>query len=126
MSKSHQDSKHHQPTHQRGVLLTIAIIFVVFHGAIYTGLTGSTIRDQSLDTSSIFLIILFLSSAADVVAGIAMWYWKRWGIYLYFIASVTAATIFLILTGSIWMFFGAYLPMVIVGYIVYPTLKYFT
>jgi Na+-translocating ferredoxin:NAD+ oxidoreductase RnfE subunit len=59
------------------------------------------------------------------VAGIAMWFWKRWGIYLYVVAGVATALLFLMRTASMWMFFGAFLPMIIVGYILQPRLKYF-
>jgi hypothetical protein len=55
-----------------------------------------------------------------------MWFWKRWGIYLYVAAGIGTAVVFLMRTGSAWMFFGAFLPLVIVGYILQPRLKYFT
>jgi hypothetical protein len=44
MSKSHHKSTHHQQAPERGVLLTIAFILVVFHGAIFTALSYSVIQ----------------------------------------------------------------------------------
>jgi hypothetical protein len=101
MSKTDHKSASHQPAPQRGALLTIAIILVILHGAAFTALSYSVIKG-------------------------VMWFWKRWGVYLYVIAGLTTAVLFLMRTGSIWMFFGALLPMVIVGYILQPRLKYFT
>jgi hypothetical protein len=126
MSKSRHKSTHHQQKPDRGTLLTIAIILVVFHGAIFTALSYSVIRGDDLVTRPVFVGLLFLSSMASAVAGIALWYWKRWGLYLYVVAGVVTAILFLMRTGSMWMFFSAFLPLVIVGYILQPRLKYFT
>jgi hypothetical protein len=41
-------------------------------------------------------------------------------------AGIGTAVVFLMRTGSAWMFFGAFLPLVIVGYILQPRLKYFS
>ncbi len=125
MTKSHHESKDHQSARQRGVLLTIAVILVVFHGILYTGLAFPAIREQGLAESSVLLVLFLICALADVVAGVAMWFWKRWGINLFVVAGVTTAVIVLIATASMIMFIGAFLHMVIVGYIVYPRLKYF-
>ena len=125
MSKTHHKSSHHHDTPERGVLLTIAIILVVLHGAFFTALSYSVIKGEDLIPAPVLLGLLLLCSVATVVAGIAMWFWKRWGIYLYVAAGAATALLFLMRTASIWMFFGALIPMVIVGYILQPKLKYF-
>jgi len=126
MSKTDHKSAPHQPAPQRGALLTIAIILVILHGAAFTALSYSVIKGEDLIPAPVLLGLLFLCSVATAVAGIAMWFWKRWGVYLYVIAGVATAVLFLMRTGSIWMLFGAFLPMVIVGYILQPRIKYFT
>jgi hypothetical protein len=55
---------------------------------------------------------------ADVVAAIAMWYWKRWGIYLYGVAAIGAAIVAVMASGDLFLLFGALLPAIIVLYIV--------
>ena len=125
MSKPQHKSTHHHDAPERGALLTIAIILVVLHGAFFTALSYSVIKGEDLIPAPVLLGLLFLCSVATVVAGIAMWFWKRWGIYLYVVAGVATALLFLMRTASIWMFFGAFIPMVIVGYILQPRLKYF-
>jgi hypothetical protein len=126
MSKSHHKSSHHEQAPERGALLTIAIILVVFHGAFFTALSYSVIKGEGLIAAPVLLGLLLLCSIATAVAGVAMWFWKRWGIYLYVAAGIGTAVVFLMRTGSAWMFFGAFLPLVIVGYILQPRLKYFT
>ena len=43
-----------------------------------------------------------------------MWFWKRWGIYLYVVATFVLAGVVLLQTGNMIMFFGAIIPMFIV------------
>lgn len=62
---------------------------------------------------------------ASVVAGIAMWFWKRWGIYLYVVTTFALGGTVLLKTGSLNMMFGAILPMIVVIYIFKPAYKYF-
>jgi hypothetical protein len=61
---------------------------------------------------------MFLAAVADIVAAGAMWYWKKWGIYLYGAAAVATAAVTVLATGSVFMVFGALLPAIIVLYIV--------
>jgi hypothetical protein len=126
MSKLQHKSSQHEHAPERGALLTVAIILVVLHGAFFTALSYSVIKGDGLIAAPVLLGLLLLCSAATVVAGVAMWFWKRWGIYLYVVAGVGTAVVFLMRTGSIWMMFGAFLPLVIVGYILQPRLKYFS
>ncbi len=54
-----------------------------------------------------------------------MWFWKRWGIYVYVIATFVLAGVVLLQTGSMIMLFGALIPMIIVLYIFSKSLKHF-
>jgi Mn2+/Fe2+ NRAMP family transporter len=47
-----------------------------------------------------------------------MWFWKKWGIYLYGIAAVAGAAVALLASGDLFLIFGALLPAIIVLYIV--------
>jgi hypothetical protein len=57
------------------------------------------------------------TSAADIVAAVAMWFWKRWGMILYGVAAAVQAGIAVLATGDIFLLFGALLPAIIVLYI---------
>ena len=122
MSKSKAKSAPRPP--ERGTWLTVALVVVILHNLVMTGVYWSTQR-MALN-SSLVLSLLVLASVAGVVAGIAMWYWKRWGILVYAAAAVVGAVVALLLTGSLTMMFGAIIPPIIVGYILRPRLQHFT
>jgi len=118
---SNSKSSDHKP--ERGTWLTIALIVVIVHNLFMTVIYWTTPDDQV--NRPLLLGIMVAASALSVVAGIAMWYWKRWGTYAYALAAVAGAVLALLLTGSLTMLFGAILPPIIVGYILRPKLQYF-
>jgi hypothetical protein len=118
MSKMH---KSNQPTPRRTSLQTIALIYVVIHGFLFWAIA----RSMAVEDTTLSLVLFGLSAVASVIAGIAMWYWKRWGIYLYAIATLVLGGVVLLKTMSLMMMFGAILPMFIVIYILYPAFKHF-
>ncbi len=67
---------------------------------------------------SIALWLTVLSALGDVVAAVAMWFWKKWGIYLYGIATIAGGIGAMLATGSMLFLFGAILPAIVVLYIV--------
>lgn len=104
---------------QRTTLMTIALVLVILHG-IFMAAVYWTTRQNVGDSSPIALTILLLTAVADVVAGFGMWTWKRWGLYLYAIATVVKTIIILLYTGDIILVFGSLLPAIIVAYILLP------
>ncbi len=118
MSKSRDSNK---LTPRRTGLQTTALIYVVLHGFIFWALARSIPSEET----TLSLVLFALTALASVIAGIAMWNWKRWGIYLYGVASLALAGVVLLKTISLMMMFGAMLPMIVVIYIFYPALKHF-
>lgn len=118
MSKSHHQD---QRSPHRTALQAGALFYVVIHGFCFWAIA----RSMSAEASTIALALFGLSSMASVVAGIAMWFWKRWGIYLYVVATFALGGTVLLKTGSLNMMFGAILPMIVVIYIFKPAYKYF-
>jgi hypothetical protein len=59
---------------------------------------------------------MILTSIANVVAAAALWYWKRWGLYVY-LGSALVSALVLVLAGMIGVGFGALAPALIVGYL---------
>ena len=118
MNKSH---KANQQAPHRTSLQTAALVYVVLHGFIFWALA----RSMPSEETTLALVLFALTALASVIAGIAMWNWKRWGLYLYVGASMAQAGVVLLKTISLMMMFGAMLPMIIVIFIFYPVLKYF-
>lgn len=102
----------------RNTLLTIALVIVILHGLVMAAVYWTVIPDAQRTLSNIALWVMFLAAAADVVAGVAMWYWKRWGIYLYGIGAAVGAVMAVLATGDLFLLFGALLPAIVVLYIV--------
>jgi len=118
MSKSHKENLQ---TPRRTGLQTAALVYIVLHGFIFWALA----RSMPSEETTLALVLFALTALASVIAGVAMWYWKRWGLYLYGVASLALAGVVLLKTISLMMMFGALLPMIIVIYIFYPALKHF-
>lgn len=102
----------------RNTLLTIALVIVILHGIVMASVYWTVVPDAQRTVGNIALIVMFLAAAASVVAGVAMWFWKRWGIYLYGAAAVVEAIVVLVASGDLILLFGALLPAIIVLYIV--------
>ncbi len=140
MSKSHQ-KKHNQAvktTHpknkhenqpaqakqvkqvkkERGWLLATAIIIITLHGILATYLISTYPSSQVYVPRPYILPILIANAFLDVVAGIAMWFWKRWGIILFGISAVISAAIGLVFTGQLMVIFYQLIPFAILGYII--------
>jgi len=115
-------SKPNQQTPHRTTLQTIALVYVVIHGFLF----WLTARSMPGEDTTLTLALFGLAFAlASVVAGVAMWFWKRWGLYLYVVATIILAVVTVLKTGSMIMLFGVLLPAIIVLYIFSQALKYF-
>jgi hypothetical protein len=119
MSKT--DARHNEPTQKtRTTVLAIWLILIAAHGVIFTLLTWNVIKPGDHDAPSWLLWLMLLLSIADVVAAVALWYWKRWGFQLYGAITVVRIVVGLIATASqLWVFY-AIIPLVILGYVLKP------
>ena len=124
-------SKKTNSQQSRSGLLTFAIILVILVNLILAigiqSLKGSLAPDANFG----LIILAWAFAWASVVAGIAMWYWKKWGIALYVVSTIAIAILtFLIfsLAGVIsWgIIMGGVLPMIIVLYILKPYMQRFS
>ncbi len=114
--------KNNTPTYQRTTLQTIALIYIILHGLLFTfAARAFAIEGQS--NSPLLLALMGLGSLASVVAAIGLWRWKRWGLYLYAAAVIVVAGVVLAWTASMIMLFGSLIPPIIVFYILQPVFK---
>lgn len=106
---------------RRTSLQTAALVYIVLHGFIFWALA----RSMPSEETTLALVLFTLTALASVIAGVAMWYWKRWGLYLYVAASLALAGVVLLKTISLMMMFGSLLPMIIIIFIFSPVRKHF-
>lgn len=113
---SAKNEKHHSHK-QRGALITTALVLVVLHGIFMSAAFYTVLGEADRSIGNLALLTMFATSAADIVAAAAMWFWKRWGMLLYGVAAVVQAVIVVLASGDIFLLFGVLLPAIIVLYI---------
>ena len=127
MSKAQYNEKH-TTSHQkeRKWYLSLVILLVLLGGLFSTfwvfnetRLLGGTTADWPWWAWSILV-----TNIADIVAALALWKWRKWGLWLY-LASITTRTVLMILAGALGTGFASFLPFAIVGYAVSLNWKQF-
>lgn len=109
---------------ERGCWLTGWLILMALHGIASSLLIFYQMR-QPYSGSTLWLGVLAILALADVVAAIAIWYWQRWGLVLYTIATLVSIAIGLILTRTQLWVFHEIIPLAILGYLVKDRWAYF-
>lgn len=110
--------QNHAALKERGTWLSLWLILILVHGIFASGLIWY-LRNQRNDPSpSWILVVLFLLAVADIVAALAAWNWKKWGLWLYTVSTAVGIVIGLVLTASQLVVFHDIIPLVILGYLV--------
>jgi hypothetical protein len=103
---------------QRGGWLTAWIVLMMIHG-IFAAFLVLYLREQKGGASPVWvLLVLFALATAHVIAALAIWEWKRWGLIVYAAAIVVSMVVGLILTGTQLWVFHEILPLAILGYLI--------
>jgi membrane protein YdbS with pleckstrin-like domain len=103
---------------ERGTWLSLWLILILLHGIFASGLIWYLRAQRSDPSPSWMLAILFVLAIADIVAAVAAWYWKKWGLWLYTISTVIGIVVGLVLTASQLIVFHDIIPLAILGYLV--------
>jgi len=107
-----------KPVHkQRGTLLSVLIVLIGLHGMLGAYIGYATMKTAYAKVPWV-LPVLTLVSVAAIVAAVAIWYWKQWGIYLYAVVCIAQAAVHLMLTGSLMVVFYDILPVAILAYVI--------
>lgn len=114
-----------QTAKERGTWLSLWLVLIAVQGLIASGLIWY-LRAQSNESSpSWMLAILFVLGIADIVAAVAAWFWKKWGLWLYVISTVVGIAVGLVLTRSQWIVFHDIIPLAILGWLIKDKHKWF-
>jgi hypothetical protein len=107
-----------KPIHkQRGTLLSILIILIGLHGVLGAYIGYVSMKTEYLKVPWV-LPVLTLVSVAAIVAAVAIWYWKQWGITLYAVVCIAQAAVHLMVTGDLFIVFYDILPVAILAYVI--------
>ncbi len=107
-----------KPIHkERGTLLSVLIVLIGIHGILGAYIGYATMKAEYTKSPWV-LPVLTLVSVAAVVAAVAIWYWKQWGIYLFAIVCIVQAAVHLMVTGELFIVFYDILPVAILAYVI--------
>jgi hypothetical protein len=106
------------PKKVRGGWLTAALIFIAVH-AVITAVLLLALKQQSAPIPTPWLWAgAVLVALAEIGGAVALWFWKRWGLYL-FIGAILAGIVigFLAFPTMPYVAFHGIIPVLILGYI---------
>jgi hypothetical protein len=110
-------------TKQHGTLLTIVLVLMGLHGivAAYAYYALNTAPEVQRPWIITMMVVHFL---LNIVAAVAIFYWKKWGIYIY-VASTIIAVVAGMLAVGIWSLWYMLMPLIILGWILRTKWNYF-
>ena len=108
---------------KRGALLTIALILMAVHG-IVAAIMYSTMSSAPEVQRPWIISMMVLHFLANIAAAVGIFYWKKWGIYVYAASTILALVAGLLALGM-WSVFYMVLPFVILGWLLRSKWDYF-
>jgi len=117
-SKSQPYSKSVTPPKKvRGGWLTAALIFIAAN-AVLTAVLLLVYRKQAAPIPMPWLwASAVLIALAEIGGAVAMWFWKRWGLYLFIVAVLAGIVVGFLVYPSQLVAFHGIIPVLILGYI---------
>jgi hypothetical protein len=114
-SSASKASQKHDVKHHRSTVLTIALVFMAVHGIAaaiaYGSMTGP--ENSQRPVAVAMMMIHFL---LNIAAAVGIFYWKKWGIYVYVASTFLAVAAGLLALGP-WSVFYMLIPLLIFGYL---------
>jgi hypothetical protein len=106
---------------ERGGWLTAMLIIIIIHG-LFNIAALITLRKTAnpLDLASVPAWLwagAILDGLLTIASGVALWYWKRWGLYLYVVATFASIVLGLMVFGNILVSFYNIIPLGILALI---------
>lgn len=122
MSKGKQP---HSGTKERGALLTIWLILMILDSIFSSYLIYYLRQQQQMSSPAWIWTLLVAVAAAKIVAAVGIWFWRKWGLWLYAISVAGGIVAGLALTASQLIVFHDVIPLLITGYLVKDKRPYF-
>jgi hypothetical protein len=109
---------------KHGALLTIVLIIMGLHGFVstYIYLTLNTAPEVQRPWIISMMVLHFI---LNIAAAVLIYFWKKWGIYIY-VASTILAVIAGLLAIGIWSIWYMVFPLIILGWLLRTKWSYFS
>jgi hypothetical protein len=105
------------PKKVRGGWLTAALIFIAAHAAL-TAVLLLVFKKQNAPIPTPWLwTAAVLVALAEIGGAVAMWFWKRWGLYLFIAAILAGIVVGFFVFPSLFTAFHGIIPVLILSYI---------
>jgi hypothetical protein len=124
-TKNKQQKAKHTPHKTRGSWLTIALVVMVLHGLAAAIFYAVARLDTTYMDKTWAISLMALHFLANVLAAVGIWYWQKWGLYVYAGSTILALVVGLMTVG-IWSVFYMVLPLVILGWLLRTKWSYFS
>lgn len=102
---------------QHGGLLTAAIVIMAIHAVFNVVALISLRKAEYLNAPPWLYGTAILVGLATIISAIALWYWKRWGLYLYLVATIASMVLGVIVFATGYAAIYNILPLAILGWI---------
>ena len=114
-SSANKAPQKHAVKHHRSTLLTIAIVFMALHGIVAAIAYGSMMGPEN-SQRPVAIAMMMIHFLANIAAAVGIYYWKKWGIYVYVASTLLAVAAGLLALGA-WSVFYMLIPLLIFGYL---------
>jgi len=113
------------PHKERGTWLSIWLVLIILHGILSVFLIMGLNKQPDTGALPWYISMLFLASVAKIVGAAGIWFWKKWGIYLYSIGVLAAMIVGILMTGTMLIAINDILPLAILGWLLREKWAYF-
>lgn len=103
---------------ERGFWLSLVLILIMIHSIFSIWFVYNAKQASDATTTSWLIGALVLVAIAKFIAAIAIWNWKKWGLYMFAVSVVVSVIIGLMLTGTWLIVFNEVLPLAILGWVI--------
>jgi hypothetical protein len=100
----------------RGGWLTGMLVFIIIH-AIFTAVLLIVYHKDPGVSQPILWSGAVIAALAEIVAAVALWFWKKWGLYLFVVTTLAAIGFGLIVYPSMLVAFHGIIPLALLGMI---------
>jgi len=105
------------PKKVRGGWLTAALIFIAVHAVFTAVLLLAWHKQVGPIPTPVLWTAAILIALAEIGGAVGMWFWKRWGLYLFIAATLAGIVVGFLMYPSQLAAFHGIIPILILGYI---------
>ena len=128
MSSNKQEQNQQKSSPKHGAVWGTWLVLIMLHGIGAIALAYLTkLEPEFANSRNLILASLSVAAVLQVVSVIGLWFWKRWGLYLYVAVVFIQMAAHMVLTASVYVGFYDAIPLLITGYLINSNqrIKYF-